>query len=114
MALATTRRWARLSRGPLGRWVLEDLDLTSGSCIEVRVGDAWIPISIEHDGGDYYAIPKAIRLHQGLEAREIGEGGSAHPRRHDSPLPDMPHLDLEGQSWYRSGIIPSWTRRTLP
>ncbi len=58
-----------LRRGPNGRWTLNSLDLTCGSHFQVRIARYWIDVVVEHDGRDYYAIPPAVRLHEGLCAR---------------------------------------------
>lgn len=58
-----------LAISPMGRWVLNDHELTSGTGLQVLVGPYWIDVSIEHNGSEYYAIPLAVRLHTGLKAR---------------------------------------------
>jgi hypothetical protein len=62
-----------LYRAQTGRWALNGIDLTCGSSIEVNIAGRWIDIFIEHDGNDYYAIPPAVCLHDGLFARFRGE-----------------------------------------
>jgi hypothetical protein len=62
-------RPGELYRSESGRWALNGVDLTCGSSIEVSIAGRWIDIFIEHDGDDYYAIPPAVHLHEGLFAR---------------------------------------------
>lgn len=78
-ASSTPQRKGLLTRAASGRWVLDDLDLTCGSSIEVRVLEHWIAVTIEHDGRDYYAVPIVIRLHAGLEARRLERWRSQSP-----------------------------------
>jgi hypothetical protein len=61
-----------LKKSPSGRWTLGQMELTSGSRFDVNIAGHWIRIRIEHDHHDgYYAIPPAVRLHEGLKARLI-------------------------------------------
>jgi len=64
-----------LRLGANGRWILNGIDLTSGSHFQVRIANHWIYVTVEHDGTDYYAIPISVRLHQGLIARFLSEWG---------------------------------------
>lgn len=50
----------QLRRQSNGRWLLSqqgDLEITSGSVLEIWSGNNWLPITIEHDraAGGYYA-----------------------------------------------------------
>lgn len=63
----------KLSRTPSGKWSLNGRDFGCGSVFQVKVAGHWIEVSVEHDGRDYYAIPLAIRLHKGLEARLLSD-----------------------------------------
>lgn len=69
-----------LLKGSSGRWSImghggHDFELSSGSVIEVRIGKTWIRTSIEHNGREYYATTKGIRLCDELPAR-LPEGGA--------------------------------------
>ena len=55
-----------------GRWAIGEAELTSGSSCEVHIQGHWIRVRIESYGGEYYAIPRSVRLHEGLLARLIG------------------------------------------
>ena len=57
-----------LRKSSTGRWIIKDVELTCGSCIEVNIDDHWIRIGIEHRPSGYYAIQYAVRLHEGLWA----------------------------------------------
>ena len=61
----------QLYRTDSGRWCLNGIDLTCGSCVEVNIEGHWIEVGIEHDQHDYYAIPTSIRLQKGMVARFI-------------------------------------------
>jgi len=58
-----------LYRKKSGRWALNDVELTFGDVFEVNIAGFWIDVRIEHDSHDYYAIPPAVRLYEGLFAR---------------------------------------------
>jgi Domain of unknown function (DUF5348) len=62
-----------LEKSPTGRWMLNGIDLTSGSTVDVNIDGHWIRIRIEHDSNGYYAIPISVRLHQGLWAKFFGK-----------------------------------------
>ena len=64
-----------LLKNKRGRWVLNDMELTAGSCCQVWIDGHWIDVRIEHDGRSYYAIPLAVRLHLGLHARFPSQWG---------------------------------------
>lgn len=64
-----------LRRNSRRRWVLNEFELTSGSHLQVKIQNHWIDVVIEHDHSGYYAIPYAVRLHQGLHARFPNQWG---------------------------------------
>jgi hypothetical protein len=72
---ADLERGGALRKADTGRWDLNDIELTCGSRFQVYVQGHWIDVAVEHDGGDYYAFPLAIRLHVGLRARFPGQWG---------------------------------------
>lgn len=56
------------------RWEILDHDgnkdeLSSGSKIEVKIGDIWIMTRLESAGGDYYSVVRGILLYEGMPAR---------------------------------------------
>ena len=57
------------------RWTLNDIELTCGSCLQVKIQNQWIDVVIEHDCTGYYAIPSSIKLHEGLCARFPSQWG---------------------------------------
>lgn len=58
-----------LAKSLSGRWMLNGIDVTSGSTIDVNIDGRWIRVRIEYDANGYYAIPISIRLHPGLWAK---------------------------------------------
>ncbi len=64
---------SELCRMPSGRWALNEIELTCGSCFQVRIDNHWINVRIEHDADGYYAIPYSVRLLKGMTARFLGE-----------------------------------------
>lgn len=64
-----------LRRNSRKRWVLNDIELTSGSCFQVKIQNYWIDIVIEHGHGGYYPIPYSVRLYEGLPARFPNQWG---------------------------------------
>ena len=62
-----------IHKSPSGRWVLNGVELSSGSHFQVFIQGYWINTEIEHNGHDYYAIPLAVRLYPGLRARFSGK-----------------------------------------
>lgn len=68
-------RRGALYKAATGRWELNDVELTCGDRFQVRVQGHWIDVVVEHDGDDYYVIPIAVQLHEGLPARFPGEWG---------------------------------------
>lgn len=40
-----------------GRYALDQwTELTCGCHVELKIGDEWVKVRIEHDGDDYYAV----------------------------------------------------------
>ena len=67
---------AELYRAKSGKWKLNGTEIGSGSRFQIRLQGHWIDVVIEYDQGyGYYAIPIAVRLHNGLEARFPAEWG---------------------------------------
>jgi hypothetical protein len=64
-----------LRRNARKRWVLNDIELTSGSRFQVKIQDYWIDIVIEHDRTGYFSIPYSVRLLEGLHARFHNQSG---------------------------------------
>ena len=67
-----------LHKNDNGRWAIayccaqdqyQQVELTSGSVIELRIADHWIETSIEYNGEDYYATTPGIALAFGQAAR---------------------------------------------
>jgi hypothetical protein len=71
-----------LRRNRNGRWAIDlpegaidgpdspdSVQLTSGDVVEVQIAGHWISTSVEHDGKDYYAATRGVRLCAGLPAR---------------------------------------------
>lgn len=70
-------RFGALYRARSGKkWSLNDIALGSGSRFQILLQGHWIDVVIEYDHGyGYYAIPFAVRLHNGLTARFPGQWG---------------------------------------
>jgi len=66
-------RQSELYKTKLGRWALNDVELTSGTRFQVNIDGHWINVVIEHDASGYYAIPPSVRLLKGQHARFLGE-----------------------------------------
>ena len=73
MLMFDTNEGLTLKKSTTRRWLLKEVELTSGSCIEVNIDGHWIRIVIECDSDGYYAIPLSVNLHQGLWARFIDD-----------------------------------------
>lgn len=66
-----------LWRNDIGRWEIkfpggECHELTSGTVVEVLVGDQWVRTRIESSAGEYYSVVRGISLHLGMPARWPG------------------------------------------
>lgn len=73
MALTATRR-GTLRKNENDRWEIVErsghtIELSSGSVVEVLVAGQWIRTSIEHNGREYYATTRGIRLCAEMSAR---------------------------------------------
>jgi Domain of unknown function (DUF5348) len=64
-----------LRRDSHKRWMLNDIELTSGSFFQVKIQDHWIDIVIEHDHTGYFNLPYSVRLLEGLHARFPNQWG---------------------------------------
>jgi len=63
----------KLKRNSLGRWVLGEMELTSGASVNLQIEGHWIPGHIEFWGNDYYWFSQRdgvpVVLHSGITAR---------------------------------------------
>lgn len=63
----------KLKRNSIGRWEIEDLELTSGAGVDLMIEGHWISGQIESWNGDYYWFSRTdgipVVLHSGINAR---------------------------------------------
>lgn len=63
----------QLVRNQYGAWELYELELGSGSPVEVLTGDTWMPGTIEHNGRDFVffdpEVGVCVTLNDGIWAR---------------------------------------------
>ncbi|MBX3033554.1 MAG: DUF5348 domain-containing protein [Bdellovibrionaceae bacterium] len=75
----------KLRRNDIGRWEFLDIELTSGSLVEICIEGHWICGAIEHWQDGYYWFSRrdgvTVILHSGIKARlpNSHEGRSVNP-----------------------------------
>ena len=76
---ALENRSGKIIRNEWGRWGFTDVELTSGSIVEIKIDDYWLRGVIEYWTDDYYwfsqrdGIPVILR--SGIQARIPLKGG---------------------------------------
>jgi hypothetical protein len=64
-----------LKKNSIGRWAIEDLELTSGASVDLRIAGNWISGSIECWSGDYYWFSRGdgvpVVLNSSIMARAL-------------------------------------------
>ena len=62
-----------IERNEIGRFELHELELTSGSSVELRFHEGWVAGHVEHDGQGYVFVSHEDQcfatLTEGMEAR---------------------------------------------
>ncbi len=75
-----SERSGKLFRNECGRWEFADVELTSGSIVEIEIDGHWLRGVIEHWTDDYYWFSQRdgtpVILHSGIHARIPVNGGS--------------------------------------
>jgi beta-lactamase class D len=63
----------QIERNEIGRFELHEVELTSGSSVELRFREGWVAGHVEHDGQDYVFVSHEDQcfaaLADGMEAR---------------------------------------------
>lgn len=66
-------RIGKLERNECGRWEFSEIELTSGSVVEICIDGQWICGAIEYWQDDYYWFSRrsgvTVMLHSGIRAR---------------------------------------------